>query len=409
MSSSTPHGLGMVTDPIFYDRVVRLAETTGACSEDWIFCWTEATLLEPGAAGPVRTFAGLVETQTSGWTMPKTIWEILPSLPARDQIPYVEAAVLDPARRMLGREPSGAFEVCLAHAAPGLLRSDGVYASETPLHTGPDYPDHWPLDEFPAAWDLYRLQASQVTPRQLFASKRQDAQDRGVKGYVSLGDLRAFCKRVDAEREAVLAEALRLLGQARTRLALPDRGPYTPDLDSAFPLGALPEKRTLTPEEAREACPSGRKGWLFPLQAEMGLRCGPGPCYPSSWFPPPRKDTRAMNLLLLFAGYVFTVLAAALAQYTGISRAIVACGVDLESREAMAMRTFAAATWPGRGACAIGCKLLGRRTLVPQGEAEQIALSLPEIALGLSPLARDANGVIFSEVPRDRARHSAMK
>jgi hypothetical protein len=68
-----------------------------------------------------------------------------------------------------------------------------------------------------------------------------------------------------------------------------------------------------------------------------------------------------MNPPLLFAGYVVSALLAALVQYAGISRVIAACGIDLESREALGMRVFAAATWPARAAQLLGAKLLGRR------------------------------------------------
>lgn len=268
----------MVTDPDFYDGVVRLAEAADVRAEDLLFCWSEATLLEPRAAGPVRTFAGLGRAQTLGWTMPEAIWEKLPSISACDQIPYVEAAVIDPATRVLGRGPSSAFEVCLAHAAPGLLRPDGDYAMETPLHAGPDYPDHWPLDEFPLVWDLYISEGARLSPRQTFGAKRAEAKARGVKGYVSLGDLSAFCKREDAGREAVLQEALRLLSQARNRLGLSELGakPYRPDLDAAFRQDAPMEKRALSPDEAQVACPSGKKGWIVPLRAKWVFAAGLG-------------------------------------------------------------------------------------------------------------------------------------
>lgn len=266
----------MVTDPVFYDEVVRLAQESGTRAEDLLFCWAEATLLEPAGDGSARTFAGLAEGQTLGVTMPKAIWDALGAMPAEHQLAYVEAAVLEPARGSLGRPLRSAFEVCLAHVAPGLLRADGAYDFDTPLHAGADYPDHWPLDEYPAAWGLYRSLGG--SPRGSFVRSKSAAEKLGAKGYVSLGDFRAFCLRSDPNRDAVLRQALMFLDESRGRLGVlaEDDSSYVSDFDEAFPLGAPRESRSISPEQARRSTPPGTKGWFLPLQAKWIFAAGLG-------------------------------------------------------------------------------------------------------------------------------------
>lgn len=129
-----------------------------------------------------------------------------------------------------------------------------------------------------------------------------------------------------------------------------------------------------------------------------------------------------MNLSTLFAVYVFTALAAALAQYADNSRTILACGLELGSGEAMAMRVVAASTWPARAVGSLWSRASGRRSddflfkgetlselLGDVADAGRDVVSEHPVAQSLSPLAQEANGVIFPKSLRTPIEAHTMK
>lgn len=221
----------------------------------------------PGASGSSRTFGGITSARAEG-IIPKAIWEALPHLSSEEQLPYVEAAIFTPAKKLLGRPFANAFEVYLGTLAPGLLRSDGNYSPETPLYTGKSYPDHWTMDNFPAGIPAYRAWASgrggrlSLAIRDAYPEAGKLVQKGLLKGYVSLGDLRAFAKRQDPARDEVLGSVLSQIGAHD----------YAPDLDSLFQRGVAADLRAPTPEEARWAAP--QRGITFDIDAKWVFALG---------------------------------------------------------------------------------------------------------------------------------------
>lgn len=268
-------------DSAFYADLLAFGERTGVRPEDALFVWASETGLRPDLGGGSRTFASLSKSSAVPAVMPDSIWERLPFLSAREQLPYVEAAVFSPARKLIGgRAFRDAFEVYLASLAPGLLRSDGQYAAETPLYVGKNYPDNWTMDNFPEGVTAYQrwvhdaaargehdlsLRAAYLVARDLVA--------RGaLKGFVSLGDLRNFAKRVHPARDAVMGRALVALDAIR---GTPGVGAaYVPDLDTG--LGGLADLRAPSPNEARSMTPSGRRSYTLGLDAKWIFVAGLG-------------------------------------------------------------------------------------------------------------------------------------
>ena len=268
-------------DSAFYADLLAFGHRTGVRPEDALFVWANETGLRTDLRGGSRTFASLGRPLVVPSIMPETIWERLPFLSAREQLPYVEAALFSPARKLIGGRPfRDAFEVYLASVAPGLLRADGRYGSETPLYVGRNYPDNWTMDNFPAgvlAYQQWIRDAAARGERDLSLRAAYpvalDLVAQGtLKGFVSLGDLRNFAKRPNPLRDASLGEALGELDLARGTSGSGEA--YVPGLGAES--GGLADLRAPSPNEARNLMPSGRPNWTFGLDAKWLFVAGLG-------------------------------------------------------------------------------------------------------------------------------------
>lgn len=268
-------------DSAFYADLLSFGQRVGVRPEDALFVWASETGLRTDLGGGSRTFASLGKSSVVPAVMPESIWERLPLLSAREQLPYVEAAVFSPARKLIGgRSFRNAFEVYLASLAPGLLRSDGRYAAETPLYVGKNYPDNWTMDNFPEGVLAYQrwvhdgaMRGERDLSLRAAYPVARDLAARGVlKGFVSLGDLRNFAKRDHPARDAAIGQALAALDAVR---ATPGAGAaYVPDLDSG--LGGLSDLRAPSPNEARTMMPTGARSWTLGLDAKWIFVAGLG-------------------------------------------------------------------------------------------------------------------------------------
>ena len=280
---------GAPRDPQFYRDLDAFAQRTGVRPEDALFVWSSETQLDPTLSGPSRTFSALMKYVAVPRVMTEEVWNHLPMMTHREQLPYVEAAIFAPAKRAIGNRPfNSTFEVYLANAAQGLLRPDGVYNDDSPMYVGSTYPDNWTLDNFPAgvgafqAWAAEARGRGQPTSLRAGYSVAEDLIRRGIlKGYVSLGDLRSFAKRMMTPANMKIAnDAIANLNTVRsggtitsglftsgyfftgradpvTPAASIARSPtYTPDFDTPFKRGAPIDTRVATPSEARKMTPS---------------------------------------------------------------------------------------------------------------------------------------------------------
>lgn len=294
--------VGAPRDPLFYVDLEAFGQRTGTRPEDALFIWASESGLDPSLSGNSRTFSTLMHYVAVPGLMSEDVWQRLPSMTHREQLPWIETGIYAPAHRVLGgRRFNSTFEVYLANAAPALLRTDGVYSDATPMYVGNNYPDNWTMDNYPAGVAAYGTWAADARSRGQKQSLRaaysvaEDLISKGVlKGYVSLGDLKAFAKRMLGGGGRIANEAIALLNNVRANVAAgkspsidPPSGaiathgdfftgrtspytpptstaiatptgvtPYTPDFDSAFKPGAPPDTRVATPAAARNARPS---------------------------------------------------------------------------------------------------------------------------------------------------------
>jgi len=264
-----------------YSSLDEFGSRVGVRPEDALFVWASETKLRPDESGSIRSFAGIPASRAVG-VIPKSIWDAIPDMTPSEQLSYVESVIFLPAKKILGRPFANAFEVYLATLAPGLLRPDGRYSVETPLYTGRSYPDHWTMDEFPTGLEAYRVWAcgrsgESTSIRSAYPPVATALARNGrLKGYVSLGDLRAFAKRSDPERDQALGLALAQLAQARSAGEVElETLHYAPDLDSLF--SGTPDLRAPSPSEARRASPgrdfrfSVNAKWVFATVVSAGI------------------------------------------------------------------------------------------------------------------------------------------
>lgn len=267
-------------DPQFYADLDVMAQRVGAKSEDLLLVWTSESGIDPTLHGYARTFSTLIKPIALG-VMDEATWEKLPSMSARDQLPYVERAVYAPAHKAIGRPFRNTFEVYLANAAPALLRSDGNYNPDSVMYEGSNYPDNWPMDNMPAGASAAKQDGVSITSPRGTYEYAKTLIDRGVlKGYVSLGDLANFGKRI-LHGGPIFDQAVSYLRNVRANVAAGqapnvDHGPlsgdmawqpasyaggsgssstgYAPDFD-AFPSGAPLDTRVASPSKARKDIP----------------------------------------------------------------------------------------------------------------------------------------------------------
>ena len=267
----------------FYSDLIAVGARTGTKPEDALFAWSDASNLRTDLAGPARTFAALPEgLMVPSFASAKT-WAEFPEMTAREQLPYVQAASLGPARKLAGGRDLDAFETYLATLAPALLRPDGRYCASTPLYAGSSYPENWTLDNFPAGLLAYRKWATEAAShgqdtsiRAAYSACCPDLIARSIlKGYVSLGDLRSFAKRVAPGRDVVYSDALKNLDAVRAALGLP-LGAAALDFDRSLIPGAKPDARVPSPEDARGMAPTAFSSRTIALDARWALGLGLG-------------------------------------------------------------------------------------------------------------------------------------
>lgn len=287
-----PNAGGAPIDPLFYVDLDAMGQRNGFRAEDALYIWTSESNLNPTLDGASRT----ISTLMYGTAVPVIgvdAWNKLPSLSHREQLPYIEQVVWVPAHRSIGgRSFRSTFEVYLANAASALLRPDGIYDDKTPMYIGGNYPDNWTMErtdlndnQTTAAVDAYRAWVN-AQPKGVNTSLRaaypvaQALISQGkIKGYVSLGDLRWFGKRLGTSSNT-LNTAITYLNGVRASVAANEapniHGPltgsfawqpastttptYTPDFDSQFAApGTAPDTRVATPSAARAATPKTAK------------------------------------------------------------------------------------------------------------------------------------------------------
>jgi len=271
---------GAPRDPQFYRDLDAFGQRTGVRPEDALYVWASESQFDPTLSGNSRTFSTLMKYVAVPRYMSEEVWEHLPRMTHREQLPYIEAAIFTPAKRIIGNRPfNSAFEVYLANAAQGLLRADGAYSDATPMYVGPNYPDNWTMDNFPAGVPAFQAWLAESRGRGGPTSLRaayavaDDLIQRGVlKGYVSLGDLREFAKRMMTPANKRIAEqAIANLNTVRqggtitsgyfvgraepVPLAQPS-ATYQPDFDTPFKRGAPIDTRVATPQQAHALAPS---------------------------------------------------------------------------------------------------------------------------------------------------------
>jgi len=297
---------GAPTDPQFYVDLDAFGQRTGIKPEDALFVWASESGLDPTLSGNSRTFSTLMHYVAVPNVMSEEVWQRLPAMSHREQLPWVESGIYAPARRILGRAFNSAFEVYLANAAPGLLRRDGVYSDASPMYIGGNYPDNWTMDNYPAGvqayskWYADAKARGQKTSLRAAYSVASDLIDHGVlKGYVSLGDLKNFAKRLLGRGAPIAQDAIQKLNAVRASKAqgrpptitsgafyspgelgafvmtgrtsptgpaspaaaiptapAPSRHLYVPDFDSAFRPNAPVDTRVATVAEAKAKTPS---------------------------------------------------------------------------------------------------------------------------------------------------------
>lgn len=266
-------------DAQFYAALDAMAQRVGAKAEDLLLVWSSESGLRTDLAGAARTFSTLMKYSAVPTYMDDDTWERLPTMSAAEQLPYVEAAIYAPAHKIVGRPFRTTFETYLANAAPGLLRSDGQYNPETVMYEGRNYPDNWPMDNAPAGQLAAKADGIVIrSPRGTYDYAKTLVDRRILKGYVSLGDLRNFGKRL-LQGSEIFTTALGYLRNVRDnqRAGLaPNVDPpmsgfltwkpsdavgaapapsYTPDFD-AFPVGAPIDTRVASPTKARRDMPA---------------------------------------------------------------------------------------------------------------------------------------------------------
>lgn len=271
-------------DPLFYVDLDAMAQRVGARSEDLLLVWASESDLRTDLSGNSRTFSTLMHYIAVPGIMDEATWQKLPTMSARQQLPYVEKAVYAPAHRGLGRSFRNTFEVYLANAAPGMLRGGGDYNAESVMYSGTNYPDNWPMDNVPAGSLAAQKDGVRITsPRETYEYAK-DLVDRGVlKGYVSLGDLASFAKRLMGSAnvtgstfQTALAYLANVRGNVAAKLApsvdpvpegfltwqpasyTPSSG-YSPDFD-AFSAGAPRDDRVASPTKAKTSMPKRAGG-----------------------------------------------------------------------------------------------------------------------------------------------------
>ncbi len=296
--------VGAPRDPLFYTDLEAFGQRTGVKPEDALFIWSSESGLDTTLSGNSRTFSTLMHYIAVPHIMSEQVWQQLPSMTHREQLPWVEAGIFAPAHRMIGgRRFNSTFEVYLANAAPGLLRYDGLYSDATPMYVGSNYPDNWTMDNYPAGVAAYTAWINDARARGVKPSLRaaypvaEDLVSKGaLKGYVSLGDLKNFAKRLLSGGASIANDAIRSLNNVRASVAagrvasieqppvasalIASRGhfvgrtspytpptaslattpaqgaPYVPDFDSPFKTNAPLDTRVSTPEAARASRPS---------------------------------------------------------------------------------------------------------------------------------------------------------
>ena len=286
-------------DALFYVDLDAMAQRVGAKSEDLLLVWTSETGLDPTQHGYARTISTILKP-IALTVMDEGTWNQLPTMTARQQLPYIERLVYAPAHKAIGRSFRTTFEVYLANAAPALLRSDGNYNPQSVMYEGANYPDNWPMDNMPAGANAAQADGVKLTSPRGTYEYAKTLIDRGVlKGYVSLGDLANFGKRL-LHGGPVFDQAVSYLHNVRANVAAGlapsvdapmsenlqwkpaafagGAGPgssssYAPDFD-AFPSGAPLDTRVATPQKARKDIPRSAnvpsKGLSLPAVAVGG-------------------------------------------------------------------------------------------------------------------------------------------
>lgn len=304
--------MGAPKDPNFYVALDAMAQRVGAKAEDLLLVWTSESDLRadlrwpPPSGDASQTFSTLMKNVMVPNAIDAATWARIPGMSHVQQLPIVERCVYAPAHRTLNRMFRDTFETYLVNAAPGMLRPDGNYNPRSPMYVGENYPDNWTMDNAPAGLNAALKEGIRLGP------KSRDSYDfckelvaRGVlKGYVSLGDLQTFGKRILSSAAlggGTFSTAVGYLNNVRAAIShgaaptiesqdypapaspvqapssegywFPDLeeklpqaavkgapGTYAPDFDSSVSSGAPVDTRIATPEAAKKKMPTHAGG-----------------------------------------------------------------------------------------------------------------------------------------------------
>lgn len=283
---------GAPTDSGFYTDLAVYARAWGIKPEDALWIWSSETGLDPSGSGSARTISTLLHDGVVPSLLNQNEWDSLPTLTARQQLPFIDRYyTLIHSKYLLGRAFQDTFEVYLANAAPGLLRTDGRYNAQSVMYGSPDEPGNstwlanWPMDNYPRG-----VQAAQSQKLPLNTDTAKLLLSQGVlKGYITLGDLRSFGMRQanyaiandainrlhDALLNAKNAEPQPLTGNfawvPASYQPAGSPGGYTPNFSKSFSDSSAPVDTRVAPSKAagtsllsfKETAVLGAGIWVF--------------------------------------------------------------------------------------------------------------------------------------------------
>lgn len=217
---------GAPTDSQFYTDLATYAQGWNMKPEDALWIWSSETGLDPSGSGSARTISTLMHDGVVPSLMTQAEWDSLPSLTARQQLPFIDRYYsLIHSKYLLNRPFKDTFEVYLANAAPGLLRVDGRYNPLSVMYGSPQTPGNavwlanWPMDNYPSG-----IAAAAGMPQTADTAKLLLSTGK-LKGYITLGDLRSFGMR--QANSAIANDAINKLHDALLNAKNSDAQPLT--------------------------------------------------------------------------------------------------------------------------------------------------------------------------------------
>ncbi len=264
------------TDPQFYTDLAARFTAFGK-PEDFLWIWSSETGLDPTLSGASRTISTMMHDGVVPSLMTQAEWDSLPTLSAKDQLPFIQRYYQVIHDKYLFRRFQDTFEVYLANAAPGLLRPDGKYSALTVMYGNPQTPANavwaanWPMDNYPVAPQqaAARKAAMDLTLGKTLVSEGL------LKGWISLSDLKNFGLRQG--NSAIANDAIKRYKDANAALQTiafdpsdGSAGGYAPDFSKSFSDASASPDTRVAPQPSilqaltlKETVVLGVGIWLF--------------------------------------------------------------------------------------------------------------------------------------------------